>query len=63
MSYGWNDVFDYDYEDTPEYMGQKIIEDMLSFSISFLKTFPSPIKCLCPTNSSRFLGRSLEARG
>lgn len=29
MSYGWNDVYDYDYEDTSEYMGQKIIEDMI----------------------------------
>lgn len=29
MSYGWNDIYDYDYEDTPEYMGQQIIEDMI----------------------------------
>ena len=29
MSWGWNDVYDYDYEDTPEYMKQKIIEDMI----------------------------------
>lgn len=29
MSYGWNDVYDYDYEDTPEYMCQKITEDMI----------------------------------
>ena len=29
MSWGWREVYDYDYEDTPEYMLQKIIEDMI----------------------------------
>lgn len=29
MSWGWGEVYDYDYEDTPEYMKQKIIEDMI----------------------------------
>lgn len=29
MSWGFNDVYDYDYEDTPEYMQQQIIEDMI----------------------------------
>ena len=28
MSWGWNEVYDYDYEDTPEFMQQQIIEDM-----------------------------------
>ena len=22
MSWGWNEIYDYDYEDTPEYMQQ-----------------------------------------
>lgn len=27
MSYGWNDVYDYDYEDTPRYMAEQYLED------------------------------------
>lgn len=27
MSYGWNDVYDYDYEDTPCYMAEQYLED------------------------------------
>ena len=26
MSYGWNDVYDYDYEDTPTYLGEQYLE-------------------------------------
>lgn len=29
MSWNWEDVYDYDYEDTPEYMGQKVIDDLI----------------------------------
>lgn len=29
MSWNWDDVYDYDYEDTPEYMGQKVIDDLI----------------------------------
>lgn len=29
MSWGWGEVYDYDYEDTPEYMGQKVIDDLI----------------------------------
>lgn len=29
MSYGWDDVYDYDYEDSLEYMKQEVIEDMI----------------------------------
>jgi len=29
MSYGWNDVYDYDYEDSLEYMKQQVIENMI----------------------------------
>lgn len=29
MSWNWGDVYDYDYEDTPEYMGQKVIDDLI----------------------------------
>ena len=25
---GWNEVYDYDYEDTPRYMGERYIEEM-----------------------------------
>lgn len=28
MSWNWDEVYDYDYEDTPEYMGQKVIDDL-----------------------------------
>lgn len=42
---------------------QNIIEEILSLSISFLKTIPSPIRCFCPTNSSKFLGLKRDANG
>lgn len=29
MSWNWDDVYDYDYEDTPEYMRQKVIDDLI----------------------------------
>lgn len=29
MSYGWDDVYDYDYEDTTMYMKQQIIEELI----------------------------------
>ena len=29
MSWNWDEVYDYDYEDTPEYMGQKVIDDLI----------------------------------
>ena len=39
------------------------MEDILSDSIIFLSSFPSPIKWVWPTNSVRFLGRILDASG
>lgn len=32
MSYGWNDVYDYDYEDTPMFMGQQVIDNLIEES-------------------------------
>ena len=29
MSYGWDDIYDYDYEDSLEYMKQEVIDKML----------------------------------
>lgn len=29
MSWGWNGVYDYDYEDTPESQGQQLIEKLI----------------------------------
>ena len=46
-----------------ETVDKNLIDDILSFSISFLRTLPSPIKCFCPTNSSKFLGLKREANG
>ena len=42
---------------------QKIIEDTMSSSISRRSTFPAPMRCVCPANSSRLCGRRREARG
>ena len=42
---------------------QNIIEVTLSLSIIFRSIFPSPIKCFCPTNSSKFTGLMREASG
>ena len=42
---------------------QKIIEPMLSPSMSLRKIFPSPKRCLCPTNSSKSRGRRRAAKG
>ena len=42
---------------------QKIMEDTLSRSIRLRSTFPSPTRCCCPTNSSKFLGLILAASG
>ena len=42
---------------------QKIIEEIISFSIRLYNTFPLPKICFCPTYSSNVVGRSLDARG
>ena len=42
---------------------QKIMEPMLSLSISRRRTFPSPSRCFCPQYSSSVCGRSRAARG
>src|SRR3989339_615378 len=42
---------------------QNIIEESSSYSMSLRNNFPLPIICSCPTNSSKFLGRILSARG
>ena len=42
---------------------QKIIDEMLSDSISRLSTLPGPRRCRCPTNSSSVCGLSRAASG
>ena len=42
---------------------QKIMDDIWSFSIRRLRTFPGPRRCSCPTYSSSETGRILSASG
>ena len=42
---------------------QKIMEEIMSFSIRRRSTLPGPSRCPWPTNSSRDAGRSRAARG
>ena len=42
---------------------QKIMDPILSLSIRRRRTFPSPSKCVCPTNSSSVRGRNRAASG